>query len=141
MTDPSRSEVTETGTFAASPPELWTLVADFGGLHKFMDIDPYETVGEGVGAKRSIPMGDGVVVEVLDALDDEAMSLTYSITSSPLPFKDYSATMVVTPSGEGSLLTWTGTFEADGIPTEKAERLASGIYKGGIAGYAKALGE
>jgi len=40
------------------------------------------------------------------------MTLVYSIVSGPMPFKDYSATMVVTADGD----------------------------RGGIAGYAKALG-
>lgn len=139
----AKSEVTRTGTFAASPADLWTMVADFGGLDKFMDgLDPYETIGEGVGAKRSIPMGGGMVVETLDALDHDAMSLTYSIVESPLPFKDYSASMTVTPEGDsGSTLTWTGTFEPDGASKEDAEKLAGNIYSGGIAGFTKALGE
>lgn len=143
MSDAGKSEVTRSGTFAASPDALWALVADFGGLDKIMDgIESCESEGEGVGAKRSIAMGGGVVVESLDVLDHDEKTLTYSILEAPLPFKDYSATMVVTPDGDsGSALTWTGTFEADGVPVEKAEELAGGIYSGGIAGYAKALGE
>ncbi len=143
MSDAPRSEVTRTGTFAAPPAELWAMVADFGGLDKYMaNMEPYETEGSGVGAKRSIPMGGGAVVETLDVLDPEAMTLTYSIVSSPLPFKDYAATMTVTPAGDGgSELTWTGTFHADGVPVEKAEDLAGSIYSGGIAGFTKALGE
>ncbi len=139
----AKSEVTRTGTFAASPDELWAMVSDFGGLDKFVDgLEPYETEGEGVGAKRSIPMGGGVVVETLDALDDDARSLTYSIVESPLPFKDYAATMTVGADGEsGSSLTWTGTFEPDGASKEDAEKLAGNIYSGGIAGFTKALGE
>ena len=139
----TKSEVTKTGTFAASPADLWAMVSDFGGLDKFIDaMDPYETVGEGLGAKRSIPMGGGMVVETLDALDDDARSLTYSIVESPLPFKDYSAVMTVSESGaSGSELTWTGTFEPAGASKENAEKLAGNIYSGGIAGFAKALGE
>ena len=139
----AKSEVTRTGTFAASPADLWTMVSDFGGMDKYIDaMDPYETIGDGVGAKRSIPMGGGMVVETLDALDDDAMSLTYSIVESPLPFKDYSASMTVAPEGDsGSTLTWTGTFEPDGASKEDAEKLAGNIYSGGIAGFTKALGE
>jgi len=50
--------------------------------------------------------------------------------------------MVVSPEGEsGSALSWTGTFEPDGVPAEDAEKLADSIYSGGIAGFTKALGE
>jgi hypothetical protein len=137
-----RSEVTETGSFAAGPRQLWERVSDFGGIDRIMaGIESCETEGEGVGSRRSIPMAGGVVVETLDALDDEAMSLTYSIVESPLPFRDYSATMLVSGEGEGSMLTWSGTFVADGAPSEQAESLASAIYRGGMAGFRSALGE
>lgn len=143
MADAQKSEVTRTGNFAAAPAELWRLVSDFGGLDKIMDgIESFEAEGEGVGSTRSIAMGGGVVVESLDALDPDAMTLTYSMLETPLPFKDYSATMVVSANGEsGSTLSWTGSFEPHGVPAEKAEKLAGNIYSGGIAGYAKALGE
>ena len=138
----SKSEVVRSGTFAAPPERLWELVADFGGLDRIMDgIESCEMEGDGVGAKRTIAMGGGAVVESLDVLDPDAMTLTYSILEAPLPFKDYSATMVVASEGEGSSLTWTGSFEADGVPAEKAEGIAGSIYDGGIAGYRNALGE
>jgi hypothetical protein len=70
------------------------------------------------------------------------MSLTYAMVETPLPFKDYSATMTVAADGDsGSSLTWTGTFEPNGASKEDAEKLAGNIYRGGIAGFAKALGE
>ena len=143
MSDVSQSsEVIETGSFAAPAAKLWELVADFGAIDKIMDgIEECLVEGEGVGATRTIPMGEGQIVESLDVLDHEKMTLTYSIVSGPMPFKDYSATMVVTADGEDACtLNWTGTFEAAGVPAEKAERIASGIYRGGIAGYGKALG-
>ena len=136
------SEVTETGSFAVSADKLWALVKDFGGLDKIMPaIESIETEGEGVGMLRKMPMSGGLVVERLDVCDDDTRTLTYSITEGPLPFSDYSATMVVSEDApDACTLTWTGQIEAAGVPQEKAERLASGIYKGGIAGYRSALG-
>jgi hypothetical protein len=133
--------VTETGSFAVPAEKLWALVSDFGGLAKYMDgIDACEVEGEGVGALRKIPVGDDHVVESLDVLDHDGLTLVYSIISGPMPFKDYSAKMVVTREGEDAcLLTWTGTFEANGVPIEKAERIAGGIYRGGIKSYRRAL--
>jgi len=139
-----RSEVTRTGSYAATPDALWALVRNFGGIDEIMPgLEGVEVEGEGVGQLRRIPAANGgVVVESLDVLDDEARTLTYSIVEAPLPFRDYSATMVVSGTeGGGSELTWTGRFFADGIPVEKAERLAGNIYAGGIAGYRAALGE
>lgn len=136
------SVVTETGSFTVPAEKLWELVADFGAIAKIMDgIDECIVEGEGIGATRSIPGRDGTIVESLDVLDHGKMTLVYSIVSGPMPFKDYSAEMVVSADGEDSCrLAWTGTFEANGVPAEKAERIASGIYRAGIAGYGRALG-
>jgi hypothetical protein len=136
------SVVIETGSFAVPAFRLWELVSDFGGLDKIMDgIDDCVLEGDGIGATRRVTLANGPVVESLDVLDQEEMTLTYSIVSGPLPFKDYSATMVVTADSDDTCsLTWTGTFEANGVPTEKANRIASGIYRSGLAGYSKALG-
>lgn len=138
-----KSEVTRSESYAASAAALWDLVRDFGGIDKIIPgIESIEVEGEGVGQLRRMPAGrGGMVVESLDVLDDENRTLTYSIVEGPLPFRDYSATMQVAPEGDGSRLTWTGTFHADGIEVEKAERLAGNIYTGGIAGYKAALGE
>ena len=136
------SIVVETGSFAVPASRLWELVSNFGALDEIMDgIDECVLEGEGIGATRRVTTRNGQIVESLDVLDHEKMTLTYSIVSGPMPFKDYSATMVVTADGDDSCsLTWTGSFEADGVPAEKADRIASGVYRGGIAGYAKALG-
>lgn len=136
------SEVVEVGTFAVPAAKLWDLVADFGGIADVMEgIDECTSEGEGVGMTRRIPMGKGAVVESLDVLDPDTRTLTYSITEGDLPFEDYSATMVVTEDAtDACTLTWTGTFEPRGVPADKAERFASGIYRGGIAGYQRVLG-
>ncbi len=137
------SEVVESGSFAVPADKLWELVRDFGGLADIMPaIESCETEGEGVGMLRTMTMGPGApVVERLDVCDDPTRTLTYSITEGPLPFSDYSATMVVSEdSAEACTLTWTGQITANGVPQEKAEKLASGIYQGGIAGYRNALG-
>ena len=136
------SVVIETASFAVPASSLWALVSDFGAIDKIMEgIDECVLEGDGVGALRKVTTANGEIVESLDALDHENMTLVYSIVSGPMPFKDYSATMVVTADGDESCsLTWTGSFEASGVPAEKADRIASGVYRGGIAGYSKALG-
>lgn len=133
--------VTETGSFAVPAERLWELVSDFGGIAKYMDgVDECVVEGEGIGALRKIPIGNDHVVESLDVLDLESLTLVYSMVSGPMPFRDYSASMVVTRDGEDTcLLTWTGTFEAHGVPIEKAERIAGGLYRGGIEGYRRAF--
>ena len=93
--------VTETGSFAVPAERLWELVSDFGGIAKYMDgVDECVVEGEGIGALRKIPIGNDHVVESLDVLDLESLTLVYSMVSGPMPFRDYSASMVVTRDGE-----------------------------------------
>lgn len=136
------SVVIETASFAVPASRLWELVKEFGAIDKIMDgIDECVLEGDGIGATRRITTANGQIVESLNVLDHEKMTLVYSIVSGPMPFKDYSATMVVAADDDDSCsLTWTGSFEPDGVPTEKADRIASGVYRGGIAGFSKALG-
>jgi len=136
-----KSEVKVTDLIAAPIDEVWKLAADFGGLAEIMPgIESCETEGEGVGMLRTLPMGGGAVVERLEVLDETTHQMGYSIVDSPLPFKDYNALITLTEQGEGTAIDWTGTFEPDGVPGEKAEKLARGIYTGGIAGFKGALG-
>jgi len=136
------SVVVETASFAVPASRLWALVSDFGAIDEIMEgIDECVLEGDGVGAIRKVTTTNGEIVESLDVLDHEKMTLVYSIVSGPMPFKDYSATMIVTAdSNDSCSLAWTGSFDASGVPAEKADRIASGIYRGGIVGYSKALG-
>ncbi|MEM7337112.1 MAG: SRPBCC family protein [Actinomycetota bacterium] len=137
----AKSEVVVTDTIAAPIADVWRLAADFGGLDEIMDgIDACETEGEGIGMLRTLAMGGGSVVERLEELDESAHRMAYSIISAPLPFKDYYAAIDLTEAEGGTGISWSGSFEPDGVPAEKAERLAQGIYAGGIEGFKKALG-
>ncbi|MGF1597661.1 MAG: SRPBCC family protein [Acidimicrobiales bacterium] len=136
-----KSEVTVADTIDAPIAEVWKVAADFGGIDRIMPgIESCETEGEGIGMLRTIPMGGGAVVERLEELDESAHRMAYSIVSSPLPFKDYYAAITLTDQGEATAIAWTGTFEPDGAPAEKVEKLARSIYEGGIAGFKGALG-
>lgn len=137
----AKSEVTVTDTIAAPIADVWRLASDFGGLDEIMDaIESCETEGEGIGMLRTMAMGGGSVVERLEELDPSSHRMAYSIISAPLPFKDYYAAIDLAEVEGGTGITWSGSFEADGVPAEKAEKLAQGIYAGGIDGFKKALG-
>jgi Polyketide cyclase / dehydrase and lipid transport len=137
-----KSEVTVKDTIAAPIEDVWKLAADFGGIADIMDgIESIEVEGEGVGMLRKMPgRGGEFVVERLEALDPDRHHVAYSIVEGPLPFRDYYATIDLAADGDGTAIEWTGRFEPDGVPTEKAERLANGVYTAGIAGFKKALG-
>ena len=58
------SEYTVSDEFKASADEVWKVIADFGGLIDWAPgIESCETVGEGVGAVRTLGMPDGLVMK------------------------------------------------------------------------------
>ena len=127
-------EVHEAGELGASVDEVWKLVGDFGGFVEAMGL-PAELTGEGIGQTRKILLGADPTVERLEALDNDAKMLQYSLLEGPLPVNGYLATMQLSPAGEGrTTLDWSSTFEAgEGITEDAAADVVRGIYRGGIA--------
>jgi mxaD protein len=127
-------EVHEVGELGSSVDEVWKLVGDFGGMVSSMGI-PVELEGEGIGQTRTISMGAVPTVERLEALDDDAKRLQYSMVASALPVANYLSTIQLSPAGEGrTKVDWSSTFDVTGeLSEEEGVRIVSGIYKGGIA--------
>jgi len=129
----------------ASVDQVWQLVADFGGIGKWIDqslVKSCEADGNNVGAMRTIVLTDGgIVKERLEALEPDARRFTYAIIGdSPIPVDNYSATVKLTAAGDGTLIDWVSTFEPRGVSQAEAEEIVTGIYTGGIAGIRKAVG-
>lgn len=121
---------------------VWEALSDFGGIKVGGPITSFETEGEGVGMIRKIGMGGGLVVERLDVHDADAMTFAYAIINddAPLPVANYSASVVITATGDSSChVNWSGQFEPKGDEAA-AVQVVEGIYKGGIAGARKATG-
>ncbi|WP_418292042.1 SRPBCC family protein [Methylobacterium durans] len=58
----------------------------------------------------------------------------------PVPVRNYSSTIAVTPKGAGALVTWRATFEADAVSDAEAVAFIAGVYERGLAGIAKEAG-
>lgn len=115
--------------------DLWNnYLGSFGEIGKWSGRPPDACVreGEGIGSLRTLTLDDGgVIVDRLEAQGERSYS--YSIVSSPLPFRSYYATMSVEDVDDNtSRLTWTGVVEPAGISDEQAIRLTESIYKMGI---------
>lgn len=135
------AEVHETGELAAGVDEVWKVVGDFGGFLASFGL-PVEVEGEGVGQIRTLTMGPTPTVEKLEAHDDEAKKLSYSVVSGDFPFTDYLSTMQLTPLGEGrTRLDWSSTFTPlEGTSEDDARSTVAGIYRGGIKGLQARFG-
>jgi len=137
------SEAKVVKTINAPADAVWAQLSNFAGIKPGGGVESVSYEGEGVGMVRTIGMGGGSVVERLEVHDDAARTFTYAIINEdcPLPFSDYSATVMVSDNGDGtSTVDWTGTFEPRGVPEEQAINIATGIYAGAIKGARVALG-
>ena len=74
-------------SFTADADTVWSKLGDFAGLGDWMPgIAKNEVEGEGVGAVRRLYFNETTsVVEKLEAHDDAAKSLSYSIIEGPAP--------------------------------------------------------
>lgn len=126
---------------AASAADVWALVRDFGGIARWNDgLTSCETEGEGIGAVRTIKLGDVTIRERFEKLDEAKRSLSYSLVDGPVPAKDYLATIEVGEAGPArTRVVWSSTFEPAGATDEQLTRLFEGIYQQGIAGLRKAV--
>jgi hypothetical protein len=137
------SEAKVVKTIAASADAVWKQLSNFGGIQPGGAIESVSVEGEGVGMVRTLNLGTGRVVERLEEHDSANRTYTYAIINddSPLPFSQYSATVIITDNGDGnSTVHWTGTFEPRGVDEAEAINVATGIYAGAIKGARIALG-
>jgi Polyketide cyclase / dehydrase and lipid transport len=126
--------VTAEHVFALPIDDLWAILGDFGQTGKWSGRPPEACVheGEGIGALRTLYIQDGrEIVDRLEAQSD--YSYSYSIVTSPLPYKSYRATMAVEPvDADHTRFRWVGEFEPDGISDDEATVFTRNIYAMGI---------
>src|SRR5687768_13418237 len=121
--------------FTKSADEVWSVIGDFHGMHKWVDVEPSESVED--GKARRFAMGPNKITERL--LDSTDRSYTYEIVDGPLPVANYRSTLSVRDGeGGGSVVEWVGTFEpAPGATEESATQIVEMVYEGGLAAMEK----
>ena len=129
--------VTREATLDAAPSTAWKLIGNFHGLdvwHPALAGSTGTGSGTAAGSTRVLSLvGGGTIDEKLTAYSAAKRSLTYKITKSPLPVKNYLSTMTVSPTADGkSLVKWTSTFDASGADDAKAKEVVGGIYDAGL---------
>jgi hypothetical protein len=128
-----------TRDFDKPADDLWGLIGDFHGIHKFSPgLQPSESL-EG-GKARQLTMGPNKIVERL--VDEGERSYTYTMDDDgPLPVKNYRSTLSVLDAGDGKCtVDWQSTFDpADGGTEESAVQVVTMVYEGGLAGIEKTL--
>ena len=127
-------DLERSATIAAPPAKVWQTIGDFCGIGNWHPAVEKCTPSEQNGMKvRTLSLkGGGAIKEEQVSRDDKVMSYTYTILESPLPVSDYKSTLSVAPDGQGSKVTWTGTFNAKGAPDTVAKDAIQGIYDSGL---------
>jgi hypothetical protein len=120
---------------------VWALVRDFGGINRWNEgMTSCVLDGEGIGAVRTIKLGDLTIRERLEKLDEAKKTLCYAIIEAPVPATNYLATMELSESGPASTrIVWSSTFEPAGATEEQLVQLFETIYRQGIEGLRKAV--
>ncbi len=129
--------VTESLQIAAPCEEVWAFVGDFDALHTWHPaISATETFSEDGVTYRRLTLGNGeTIVESMDAHSNSDRSYSYTMTDfGPLPLSDYHATLSVSQEGDGSIISWTGTFEPKGVPKFVVADAVSRLFKAGFEG-------
>lgn len=114
---------------SASADAIWRVISDFGAACQYLDkVSDCTVEGEGVGARRTLTLADGgTLVEHLEALDEVARRLSYALLSDT-PFRECLTTVTVHDLGPSQAeVTWSATFEADGLPADEAVALLEGV--------------
>jgi len=120
--------------------KVWDLVGGFNALADWHPaIEKSELEGGGEVRKLSLA-GGGTIVEKLEHHSDTERTYTYTITDSPLPVADYTATLTVRDEGQGSTVKWSSDFAPSGAASGQVAEVIQGIYQTGFDNLKKLLG-
>jgi mxaD protein len=119
------------------PATVWKLVGSFNALDVWLPpVRGSSFTGNATqpGAVRMLDLGNNAsVTEKLLSYDAKDHRYSYAFLSSPLPVKNYVATIELSAAGAGrTRVTWSSTFDAEGAPDDKAKEAILGIYDAGL---------
>ena len=144
---PGYLHVKESIEINASQANVWSLVKDWNGLHKWHPAFSNTEIKSGennkVGSLRTLTMTDGAKFdEELLGFNAKKMLYSYQILGdSPLPVADYSSSIQV-KSGKAkgtSVLVWKGKFKRKVANNPPAGQDDAGVKKVIIGAYQAGL--
>lgn len=124
-------QVSESVEINAKPAAVWALVGDYNGLYRW---HPAVKESDRTNNIRLLTLGNGAqIIETLTAMNNEKRIYNYTIIASPLPVSDYESSIAVKTNGSnGSVVTWSSSFNAAGISHEEAAKVIRGVYQAGL---------
>lgn len=117
------------------PTEVWALIGDFCAIEKWHPVvAKCEETKEGDVTFRALTLKDGGKIKE-KLIGTEETSYSYEIVESPLPVKNYKATLSVEEdedSPDRSEVEWEASFNANGASDEDAQKTIAGIFEAGV---------
>ncbi len=128
-------EVKQEVTVPAGQLATWRKIGAFCGIKEWHPaIANCERSRVGTSIFRTLTLKDGgKIKEKLSGIGK--VNYSYTIEESPLPVKNYTATIGVAPSAADksqSTITWTAKFDAKDKPEADAKATIEGIFKAGL---------
>lgn len=123
-----------------SADQVWQLVGNFNALPDWHpQVEKSELTKKGQERRLAL-VGGGTVVERLEDMDKKSRTYTYSIVDSPLPLKNYTATIKVTGTGGKCQVEWSSEFEPNaGFENDVLKDLQD-VYQSGFDNLRKMFG-
>ena len=122
------------------PAAVWGLIGSFCAIKNWHPaVADCETSKEGDVTSRTLTLKDGSKIRE-KLTGTEETSYSYAIVESPLPVKNYKATLSVEEdedSPDRSEIHWEATFDAQGTSEEDANKKIAEILEAGVAGMKK----
>jgi uncharacterized protein YndB with AHSA1/START domain len=133
-------EVKKQRQMPGDPEDVWEIFGDFCAIKDWHPVvTDCQEVKEGGVTYRNLTLKDGgKIKEKLTGTEDTSYS--YEIVESPLPVKNYKATLSFEEDEDSphrSEVEWEATFEANGVSDEKAEKVIADILEAGVKSIKK----
>jgi len=128
------SEVVRTSDLGLTAQEVWQKIGDFSKLDTWHpSVKALVSSTHEGKERRAMTLPDGAIL-LEERTDDgsDPFSYSYTIIDGPLPVTNYQSKISVAATADGSTITWSSTFEPDGVPEEIAKKVVAGIYVDGF---------
>ncbi len=134
-------EVSVSTEIEASLETVWRTIRDFKAIARYATgITQCRVEGKGIGSVRKLTVASGEICERLERLDDLEHTISYSIIESPLPIQECHSIMSLSYVDDDKCkISWSSSFEANGVPEKVAMRIMSGVYNSGFDGLKRLL--
>ncbi len=129
------ADIARTRTIAATPHDVWNVLADFGAISTWVDRIDHSSIlvhgatGLSIGTTRRIQIGRNTVIERIVDLDPPH-TVAYAVEGLPRMLGNITNRWSLRPDAESTAVTLTSTIE---IGSRRIQQIAERVMCRGIA--------